>query len=61
MVSIAEDGAGVLEPEQAHNAEELSEIPVEIKDIVAFKASQSLYPLLKTFNGIPRRGQRSKL
>lgn len=34
----------------------------KIDDIIAFKLSQSLYPLLKPFNDIPRKGaQSSKL
>lgn len=31
----------------------------EIDDILTFKLSQSLYPLLKPFNDIPRKGAHS--
>lgn len=61
VVSTAEGGAGLVESVEEKNNDETNEVPVEIKDIVSFKASQSLYPLLKPFNGIPRKGQRSKL
>ncbi|XP_012283502.1 insulin-degrading enzyme isoform X2 [Orussus abietinus] len=54
VISMAEGGAGLAKkPESASKQS-------KIEDMVAFKASQSFYPLLKPFNNIPRKG-RSKL
>ena len=55
-----EDGAGIVEPEQANNTEGLAETPIKIEDILAFKMSQSLSSLPNTINDISKIGQRSK-
>ncbi|XP_043278498.1 insulin-degrading enzyme isoform X2 [Venturia canescens] len=65
ILSMADGGAGLVEYTGTKNDETtegvVQEVPIEIKDIISFKASQSLYPLVKPFNGIARKGQRSKL
>lgn len=60
VISTAEGGSGLIEETGATKKSE-EEQPIRIKDVIAFKASQSLYPLLQPFNNIPRKGTRSKL
>ncbi|KAK0161382.1 hypothetical protein PV327_009858 [Microctonus hyperodae] len=64
IVSMANGGAGLDETNVDKNVEsvnQISSLPTRVTDIVAFKSSQSLYPLLKPFGNVPRKGQRSKL
>lgn len=72
VVSMAEGGAGRADPNIATVAEEEGSTPsaeevappyepCQIKDVMSFKSSQALYPLLKPFIDIPRKGTRSKL
>lgn len=65
ILSMVDGGAGLMETSETKSHEKpeqvQEDIPIEIKDIVSFKASQSLYPLVKPFDGISRKGQRSKL
>ncbi|XP_034948180.1 insulin-degrading enzyme isoform X2 [Chelonus insularis] len=65
VVSTAEGGAG-LSDSMANEIEESVESNIAngaklITDIIEFKSSQSLFPLLKPFNNIPRKDQQSKL
>ncbi|XP_011305221.1 insulin-degrading enzyme-like, partial [Fopius arisanus] len=64
VISTAEGGAG-NEKNIKDNGEKKKKpgatTATKITDVIAFKASQSLYPLLKPYNDIPRKGQRSKL
>ncbi|KAF7987713.1 hypothetical protein HCN44_003576 [Aphidius gifuensis] len=58
VVSMANGGAGTME----NNDETIEDTKVvKITDVNAFKASQSLYPLMKPFNDVPQKGQKSKL
>ncbi|XP_015116960.1 insulin-degrading enzyme isoform X2 [Diachasma alloeum] len=65
VISTASGGAGCEKNTTKDNGEESKEAratsATKITDVIAFKASQSLYPLLKPYNNIPRKGQRSKL
>lgn len=62
VVSVANGGAGLVENNYTKTDVNLKiSAPTKVTDIVEFKASQSLYPLVKPFNDIPRKGQRSKL
>ncbi|XP_015602966.1 insulin-degrading enzyme isoform X2 [Cephus cinctus] len=66
VISTAEGGAGLSEnkiPEDAlpPGPEAVINTPCKIDDVLSFKASQSLYPLLKPFINVPRKGTRSKL
>ncbi|XP_033214183.1 insulin-degrading enzyme isoform X2 [Belonocnema kinseyi] len=60
VVSTAEGGCGLTEETGATKKSETEE-PTRISDVVSFKSSQSLYPLLQPFNNVPRKGTRSKL
>ena len=48
---------------QSEESESLIEEPARISDILSFKTSHPLHPLVKPFNGVPRKGtqQQSKL
>ncbi|XP_063988848.1 insulin-degrading enzyme isoform X2 [Diachasmimorpha longicaudata] len=65
VISTASGGAGAEmnnpKDSKVENKEAGSITATKITDVIAFKASQSLYPLLKPYNNIPRKGQRSKL
>ncbi|XP_043685976.1 insulin-degrading enzyme isoform X1 [Vespula pensylvanica] len=61
VISMAEDGAGLItEKDNEKTDETLSDATITsiktIDDIVSFKISQHLYPLLKPFCNIPRKG-----
>ncbi|KAK0071978.1 hypothetical protein PV326_000607, partial [Microctonus aethiopoides] len=61
IVPMTNGGAGLEETNVDKNVESvnfISSIPTLITDIIAFKSSQSLYPLLKPFGNFPRKGQR---
>ncbi|XP_066587176.1 insulin-degrading enzyme isoform X2 [Prorops nasuta] len=59
VVSMAPDGAGLVAPEIEKQVCPANESMKKIDDMVSFKISQSLYPLLKPFKDIPRKGVRS--
>ncbi|XP_011312057.1 insulin-degrading enzyme-like [Fopius arisanus] len=64
VISTAEGGAGDeknIKDNGEENKKPGATTATKITDVIAFKASQSLYPLLKPYNNIPRKGQRSKL
>lgn len=70
VVSTAEGGAGSSETTVSdttstkdESTDKVEEGPVKIKDILQFKSNHSLYPLVKPFNNVPRKGtqQQSKL
>ncbi|XP_058795185.1 insulin-degrading enzyme isoform X2 [Phymastichus coffea] len=71
VVSTAEGGAGTQDisstsedtPEEQLQKHTVVEEPVRINDILQFKTSHPLYPLVKPFNNISRKGtqQQSKL
>ncbi|XP_012261292.2 insulin-degrading enzyme isoform X2 [Athalia rosae] len=67
VLSTAAGGAGNAETKAAEmdSPSSISETFVNgayrIHDVMAFKSSQALYPLLKPFIDIPRKGTRSKL
>ncbi|KAK0078549.1 hypothetical protein PV325_002371 [Microctonus aethiopoides] len=53
-------GAGLEETNVDKNVESvnhISSLPTLITDIIAFKSSQSLYPLLKPFGNVPRKAR----
>ncbi|KAK0157501.1 hypothetical protein PV328_011241 [Microctonus aethiopoides] len=64
IVPMTNGGAGLEETNVDKNVESvnhISSLPTLITDIIAFKSSQSLYPLLKPFGNVPRKGQCYKL
>ncbi|XP_046427439.1 insulin-degrading enzyme isoform X1 [Neodiprion fabricii] len=66
VVSMVEGGAGhaeanVAEEGSTPSTETSPNTPHRIKDVMSFKSSQALYPLLQPFIDIPRKGRRSKL
>ncbi|CAD6233778.1 GSCOCG00007274001-RA-CDS [Cotesia congregata] len=64
VVSTAPGGAGFTEKssEESSTAQtDATTLPIKITDILAFKSSQSLFPIIKPFINIPRKDQKSKL
>ncbi|XP_011312074.1 insulin-degrading enzyme, partial [Fopius arisanus] len=60
VISTAEGGAGDeknIKDNGEENKKPGATTATKITDVIAFKASQSLYPLLKPYNNIPRKGQ----
>ncbi|XP_008554389.2 insulin-degrading enzyme isoform X1 [Microplitis demolitor] len=66
VVSTAPGGAGHTEKSSQDSVTTTTEddntsSPIKITDILSFKTSQSLYPIVKPFINISRKDQRSKL
>lgn len=66
MISTATDGTSIEEniSDSNNKIKNITDTPAnqevkKIDDILAFKISQSLYPLLKPFKEFPRKGIRS--
>lgn len=58
---MANGGAGTIESSDDDCKDSENNGVTKITDVTAFKSSQSLYPLMKPFNNVPRKGQQSKL
>ncbi|XP_044595183.1 insulin-degrading enzyme isoform X2 [Cotesia glomerata] len=64
VVSTAPGGAGHSEKSSAESPTaqtDTTTLPIKITYILAFKSSQSLFPIIKPFINIPRKDQKSKL
>lgn len=66
MISTATDGISIEEniSDSNNKIKKITDTPAnqevkKIDDILSFKISQSLYPLLKPFKKFPRKGIRS--